>query len=80
MARCRAFSADARVDSALGDRSDSDDTNGIYVEGGVYWRLGKAFNLGVHGRLVEGTDVTLFDQDGDADYYQVGALIGFGWK
>jgi len=72
--------ADADVDSAIGSTSDSDDTEGLYVEGGVYWRLGEAFNLGLHGRIVEGTDVTLFDQDGDADYWQIGALLGFGWK
>lgn len=72
--------ADADVTSALGEVSDSDDTTGIYVEGGVYWRLGEVFNLGIHGRIVEGTDVTLFDTDGDADYYQIGALFGFGWK
>ncbi|HUD71041.1 MAG TPA: hypothetical protein VMQ62_03685 [Dongiaceae bacterium] len=72
--------ADADVDSAIGSRSDSDDTEGLYVEGGIYWRLGEAFNLGLNGRIVEGTDVTLFDQDGDADYWQIGALVGFGWK
>jgi hypothetical protein len=72
--------ADADVSSALGSTSDSDDTQGLYVEGGVYWRLGQAFNLGLNGRIVEGTDMTLFDQDGDADYWQVGALLGFGWK
>lgn len=72
--------ADADVSSALGSTSDSDSTEGLYLEGGVFWRLGEAFNLGLHGRLVEGTDVTLFDQDGDADYWQIGALVGFGWK
>lgn len=71
---------DAEVSSVLGSRSDSDSTQGLYVEGGIVWRIGQAFNLGIDGRIVEGTDVTLFDQDGDADYWQLGALIGFGWK
>ena len=71
--------ADAEVTSALGSTSDGDDTEGLYVEGRVYWRLGQAFNLGLHGRIVEGTDVTIFDEDGDADHWQVGALFGFGW-
>lgn len=72
--------ADAEVESALGTAADGDDTEGIYVEGGISWRLGEAFNLGVHGRIVEGTDVTIFDQEGDADHWQLGALFGFGWK
>ena len=72
-------STDADVSSILGSVSDDDDTTGIYVQGGVFWRLGTWFNLGFDARLLEGTDVTLFDQDGDADYWQLGALVGFGW-
>jgi len=73
-------SADADVDSVLGSTSDDDDSTGVYVQGGVFWRLGEWFNLGFDARLLEGTDLTLFDQDGDADYWQLGALIGFGWQ
>ncbi|HET8945932.1 MAG TPA: outer membrane beta-barrel protein [Candidatus Polarisedimenticolia bacterium] len=72
-------STDAKVTSNLGNVSDDDDTTGIYVQGGVFWRLGEWFNLGFDARLLEGTDVTLFDMDGDADYWQIGALVGFGW-
>ena len=71
--------ADADVSSNFGELSDSDDSNGVYVEGGIFWRLGKVVNLGLHGRLLEGTDLTLFDIDGDADYWQIGGLLGFGW-
>jgi Outer membrane protein beta-barrel domain len=70
---------DAKVDSVLGSTSDDDTTNGFYIDGGVFFRLGSAFNLGIDGRFMEGTDVTLFDQDGDADYWQIGGLLGFGW-
>ncbi|HYV17760.1 MAG TPA: outer membrane beta-barrel protein [Verrucomicrobiae bacterium] len=72
-------STDADVTSNLGSLSDDDDTTGVYVQGGVFWRLGEWFNLGFDARLLEGTGVTLFDMDGDADYWQVGALVGFGW-
>ncbi|HEV8700888.1 MAG TPA: hypothetical protein VGV60_06415 [Candidatus Polarisedimenticolia bacterium] len=72
--------AQADVESVLGDADDSDDTTGAYLEGGIFWRLGTMFNLGIHSRIVEATDVTLFNVDGDADYYQIGALIGFGKK
>ena len=71
--------AEAKVDSAFGDADDDDSTTGLYLEGGVFFRLAGNLNLGLSGRIVEGTDVTLFDVDGDADYYQVGLLFGFGW-
>lgn len=70
---------EADLDSALGGTSDDDSSNGVYVEGGVYFRLAEVLNLGVQGRMTEGTDITLFEGDGDADYYQVGLLFGFGW-
>jgi hypothetical protein len=70
---------EADLDSALGGTDDDDSSRGIYFEGGVFFRLAEVLNLGLHGRLTEGTDITLFDQDGDADYYQVGLLFGFGW-
>lgn len=71
--------ADARIDSTLGDTDDDDSSAGVYLEGGVFFRLAEALNLGVQGRLTEGTEITLFDSDGDADYYQLGLLLGFGW-
>lgn len=70
---------EAEVDSVLGDSDDQDSSNGVYLEGGVFFRLAEVLNLGLHARLTEGTDITLFDGDGDADYYQVGLLFGFGW-
>lgn len=65
----------------LGGRSISDDdtTVGIYVNGGVYWRLGKRFNIGFDGRVVTGTSVQLFGQKGDANYGQLGLILGWGW-
>ena len=70
---------EAEITSALGDTDDDDSGDGVYLEGGVFFRLAEALNLGVEGRLTEGTDITLFDTDGDADYYQFGVLLGFGW-
>ena len=71
--------AEATVESVLGTTRDDHDTNGFYFDGGVFFRLGPAFNLGIDGRILSGTDVTLFRQHGDADYWQVGAIFGFGW-
>jgi hypothetical protein len=71
--------ADARVESAISSTRDHDDTEGFYVNGGIFFRLGQVFNLGLDGRIVDGTGLTLFNQDGNANYWQVGALVGIGW-
>lgn len=71
--------AKTTFDSALGDTDDSDSSTGVYIDGGLMFRLAGSLNLGIHGRLVEGTDITLFDVDGDSDYYEFGFLVGFGW-
>jgi hypothetical protein len=72
--------ARGEVDSSIfGADSDHDSSGGFYGEGGVWWRLGRAFNIGVHARIVRLTNVTLFGSDGDADYQQIGVLLGWGW-
>ncbi len=66
----------------------SDTSQGVYAHGGVFWRLGSAFNIGFDGRYVFGTHVedesevfnVILKADGDADYYQVALLLGWGWK
>jgi len=67
--------------SAPGGFSDDDSSGsaGAYVEGGVYWRLARRLNIGLHARIVGGSDVTLFGVDGNADYGQFGFLVGWGW-
>lgn len=58
---------------------DDDTTVGFYVNGGVTWRLGKRFNIGIDARIVTGTSVELFGRRGDADYGQLGMVLGWGW-
>lgn len=58
---------------------DDDQSLGAYVHGGVFWRLGPRFNIGVDGRFLGGTDLTLFGEDTDVDYVQLGLVLGFGW-
>lgn len=59
--------------------TEDDGSGGLYVNGGVAWRIGKHFNIGLDGRFVAGTDIQIFDEKGDADYFQVGVLLGYGW-
>lgn len=59
---------------------DADDESGaLYGDGGVYWRIGERFNLGVGGRVVLGTDIELEGAEIDADYAQAHGVIGWGW-
>ena len=58
---------------------DDDTTVGFYVNGGVTWRLGKRFNIGVDARVVTGTSLELFGKKGDANYGQLGLVLGWGW-
>jgi hypothetical protein len=74
-----AVNAVAEVDSVVREEDDEDDSFGLYVHGGVFWRLGPRFNLGLDGRLLGATDITLFDEERDADYAQLGLVLGWGW-
>jgi hypothetical protein len=71
--------ADLTVDAPGGNVSENDESLGFFVEGGVYWRLGNHFNLGLHGRLLGGTSTELFGVKGDSDYWQLGPMIGWSW-
>jgi hypothetical protein len=69
-----------------GVEGDDDDTLlAPYVNGGVFWRLGKWFDLGVGLRYVFFAEATLqpFEvfppQERDINYLQYNALIGWGW-
>ena len=61
------------------DIDDNDSSGGVYFHGGVFWRLGRRFNIGIDGRILVGTHITLFGEDGDADYAQLGMVLGWGW-
>ncbi|MGH9750186.1 MAG: hypothetical protein ACRD5D_09880 [Candidatus Polarisedimenticolia bacterium] len=63
-----------------GTTQEEDDTSaGVWIEGGVYWRLGPHFNLGLHGRILGGTALDLLGVETDADYWQLGPMIGWSW-
>jgi hypothetical protein len=68
-----------QFDVSGGTLKDDDQALGFFVEGGVYWRLSSHFNLGLYGRMLGGTSITLFGEDGDVDYWQVGPMIGWSW-
>lgn len=69
----------AEVDTGSGTASADDTSGAYYAEGGVYWRMGEVFNLGVHGRFNRGSKINLEGANFNSDYFQVGVLAGFGF-
>ena len=64
---------------AFSSGSHSDTSFGWYGNAGVFFKVGEHFNIGVDGRAVRGTKITLSGIEGNADYEQVGMLLGFSW-
>ena len=65
--------------TALGLSVSDDDTGvGVWLEGGAYVTLGQHFNIGAEARWSK-AEVTLFNVDGEAGGFHVGALLGFHW-
>lgn len=55
---------------------DDDSSPGIYFHGGMDFDLGTNFLLGFDMRFLGGTDITLFGDDGTADYAQFVIFLG----
>jgi hypothetical protein len=73
------LSASLEVENPFGADVDDDDTTlGWWLGGGVFWRLGSRFNIGIAARFSSG-EVTLFDVDLEAGGLQGGLLLGWGW-
>jgi hypothetical protein len=76
--------AKVELESAAGSADDTDTSVGPWIDGGVFWRLGMRFNLGVNVRWSH-ADVDLDFGPGipspemDAGGLHYGLLLGFGW-
>ena len=65
--------------TALGVSASDDDTGvGVWLEGGAYVTLSEHFNIGAEARWSK-AEVTLFNVDGEAGGFHIGALLGFRW-
>jgi hypothetical protein len=61
----------------IGGFSFDDDAVGYWIDGGVFWRLGRRFNLGIEARFSR-AEITLFGVDGEAGGEHIGLILGFG--
>jgi hypothetical protein len=57
--------------------SVDDDGVGAWIDGGVFWRLGRRFNIGIEARVSRG-EITFGPFDVEAGGEQVGLILGFG--
>ena len=48
------------------------------MDGGIFWRLGKRFNLGLEARF-SAAQVKLSGRDVQAGGVSVGLILGWGW-
>ncbi|HKY32259.1 MAG TPA: outer membrane beta-barrel protein [Candidatus Polarisedimenticolia bacterium] len=72
------ISAEVEVETPLGDVDDDDNAIGLWAGGGVFWRLGERFNLGVSGRWSK-AEVEFAGADVEAGGLSLGLLLGWGW-
>lgn len=60
--------------------SESDNFRpGVFVSGGLTFRVFDIFNVGGAVKLVKNTEVNLFGSKGNADYIQYSAVFGWGF-
>lgn len=71
------ISADLEA-SAFTTVSDDDNSVGIWLNGGVYWTLGKSFNLGLDLRYSR-AEVTILGVDVEAGGSHAGLILGYHW-
>ncbi len=64
---------------AFSSDNHSDQSFGWYGNAGVFFKVGDSFNIGLDGRIVRGSHVTIETTSVHADYEQVCMLIGFSW-
>ena len=72
------ISASLRASAAGLRVSDSDNSIGFWLNGGVYWTLGESFNLGLDLRYSQAS-VNLFGVSTDAGGGHAGLLLGYHW-
>ena len=57
---------------------ESDTGVGLWIDGGIFWRLTKRFNLGLEARYSR-AELDLLVRGAQAGGTHVGLLLGFGW-
>ena len=59
--------------------SEEDEAPGVWVDGGIFWRLGRKFNLGLEARF-SSAELGFRGRDVQAGGVSLGLILGWGWS
>ena len=58
--------------------SEEDEAPGAWLDGGIFWRLGKRFNIGLEARFSR-AELSFAGRDVQAGGFNLGLILGWGW-
>ncbi|MGB5160827.1 MAG: hypothetical protein WBQ27_06885 [Thermoanaerobaculia bacterium] len=58
--------------------SEEDEAPGVWVDGGIFWRMGNRFNLGLEARFSR-AELGFATRDVQAGGFSLGLILGWGW-
>lgn len=58
--------------------SQEDEALGAWIDGGIFWRLGKRFNIGLEARFSR-AELSFTGREVQAGGFNLGLILGWGW-
>lgn len=58
--------------------SEDDEAPGVWIDGGIFWRLGRMFNIGLEARYSR-ADLSFRARNVQAGGFNLGLILGWGW-
>ena len=58
--------------------SEEDEAPGVWIDGGIFWRLGKMFNIGLEARFSR-AELSFSTREVQAGGFNLGLILGWGW-
>lgn len=58
--------------------SEEDEAPGAWLDGGIFWRLGKRFNIGLEARYSR-AELSFTGREVQAGGFNLGLILGWGW-
>ena len=65
-------------DDVARELSANDEAPGVWIDGGIFWRLGKMFNIGLEARYSR-AELSFAGREVQAGGFNLGLILGWGW-